>query len=251
MSVFDGAERVTFLHAHPDDETLVSGALIIDLFQRGIDVGVVTATRGELGGVVAGPMKRLEGTDLLFFERERELDRALSSLGVERHTFLGLPPARAAGLSPKGYLDSGMRWIRPGVAGPAFNASSQSFVRFTDEAVADMVALLRAWPTDVLVSYDESGGYFHPDHVHCHVVAGLAAAEAGIPFAEIVTPAHAVLTDDIEWVDRPDLLPDVSTALRCHRTQLTVHEGYIVHSGGQVEDIVTRTGVRLAKPVTP
>ena len=58
MSAFDGVRRVVFAHAHPDDETLATGALIQHLTRSGVAVAVVTATRGELGAVVPGPLPR-------------------------------------------------------------------------------------------------------------------------------------------------------------------------------------------------
>ena len=156
-----------------------------------------------------------------------------------------MPPARAAGLSPASYHDSGMRWVKPGVAGPAADIDAQAFVRSFDEAVADFAAHLTYWRPDLVISYDADGGYFHPDHIHCHEIASAAAARLGLPFVEIVSETRPD-APDIEWVDRPDLIEDVAKALRCHRTQLTVQGDTIVHSGGQIQLIQTRTGVRRA-----
>ena len=87
-------QRVVFLHAHPDDETLATGVLLADLVDAGHQVAVVTATRGELGAVVPGPLSALEGTPELVEHRLGELAGALAELGVTDHVFLGTPPAR-------------------------------------------------------------------------------------------------------------------------------------------------------------
>ena len=112
---------ICFVHAHPDDETLASGALIAHLVHLGHRVSVLTATRGEMGEVVPGPLSQLAGTPELELRREQELAGALDVLGVTDHAFLGTPPARAGG-SVRRYLDSGMRWVSEHVAGAAERA---------------------------------------------------------------------------------------------------------------------------------
>jgi len=175
MGVLDGARRVCLFHAHPDDETLATGALIAGLVADGVEVAVVTATRGERGEVVAGPLKILEGTPGLVLLRERELDAALTALGVGTHAFLGTAPARAEGLPARVYRDSGMRWVTPTLAGPSLDAGPDSLTSASvPEAAADLAAFLSWWQPDVLISYDDLGGYGHPDHVACHHIAAAA-----------------------------------------------------------------------------
>ncbi len=232
---------VAFLHAHPDDETLASGALIAHLADEGIEVAVLTATRGEMGGVVPGPLSALAGTPELEIRREAELAGALAELGVRRHAYLGAAPARAGG-EPRRYRDSGMRWVTPTVAGPAEDSAPDAFCTAdVAEAIGDAVAFLRATGASLVVSYDDDGGYGHPDHVRMHEVAKAAAAELGLPFAALT--AHRDLAT--RWYDLEDYLPRVAAALRHHRTQLTVHAdgGTITHSGGQTEPILTSTGL--------
>lgn len=247
--VLTTGRRVAFIHAHPDDETLASGALIAHLSDLGVDVSVLTATRGERGGVVPGPLSALEGTAALQERREAELAGALAELGVRTHAYLGVPPARA-GDEPRRYVDSGMAWIREGLAGPAPDADARSLTRSDmAEEVADTVAFLRRTGATLVVSYDDDGGYGHPDHVRMHEVAKAAAAELGLPFAAL-TPDEA-LAD--EWFDLDALLPRVAAALRHHRTQLTVHGdgATITHSGGQTEPILTSVGLRGSFPRLP
>lgn len=243
MSVFDGVRRLLVAHAHPDDESLAGGPLLVALARRGVDVVLVTAARGEQGEVVPGPLSHLAGSPELVVQREAELARAAQTLGISRSYFLGTPPARAAGLPERRYEDSGMRWIRDGLAGPAESASPQSFTAANPaEAVADLVALIGHEQPDLVLSYDADGGYGHPDHVRMHEVARDAARETGVEFA-VLTDRPG---DEVEWIDAPDAMPVVFEALRAHRTQLTVDEPDVVHSGGQRERLEARTGVRRA-----
>ncbi len=247
--ILDTATRVLFLHAHPDDETLATGALIADLVARGVEVAVVTATRGERGEVtdpaLAGDLVAL---------RERELAAALAVLGVGHHAFLGTPPARAkggatrllgddgapsspSGLPPRRYADSGMVWVTPDLAGPGADAGPDALTAAaTDEAAADLAAYAAWFAADALVSYDHRGGYGHPDHVACHHIARAAAARLGIGFVEVVSEAEHPRLD--QYRDQ------VAEALRCHRSQLRIDGDEVVHVGGQRQPIPTVAAVR-------
>lgn len=244
MSILDGVQRVLLAHAHPDDETLATGALIVYLRARGIACDVVTSSRGEEGEVVPGPLSYLAGTPELHARREQELAGALGVLDVDRHAFLGTPPARAEGHAPRTYRDSGMQWIRPGIAGPA-DASDECSLVASDpaEEAADLRALVRAWQPDLLISYDAHGGYGHPDHVRMHEITGVVGRELGIRVAEVRHEEG----DGVEWFSLLDTLPIVAEALRHHATQLTVQDDgtHVVHSGGQREKIVTSVGLAL------
>lgn len=238
--------HVCFVHAHPDDETLASGALIAHLVRLGHQVSVLTATRGERGEVVPGEFSHLAGTPGLHARREQELDEALAVLGVAEHAFLGTPPARD-GLEPRVYRDSGMRWVSDQVAGPADDIEPDSLCE-ADEAdvVADLVAWLRHVAADAVVTYDADGGYGHPDHVLVHHTARTAADVLGLDFAVLVPQPGG----DAVWFRLERYLPVVADALRRHRSQLRVHDdgATITHCGGQVEPIVTSVGLRGTVP---
>ncbi|MBK9476639.1 MAG: glycosyltransferase [Tetrasphaera sp.] len=239
-----GAQRVVVVHAHPDDETLSTGVLLASLVRSGVEVHVVTATRGERGGLVDGVQAPEPGTEAYAVHRESELAGALAALGVDHHAFLGSGAARAEGREPRVYRDSGMRWVTPTVAGPADDAAPGSLVTAgVAETAADVTAYLTAVRADAVVSYDATGGYGHPDHVRLHEVTVAAAADAGVPFVEVVPPNTA--GRDIAWLDLREELPRVIAALAHHRTQLTVDGSDVVHQGGQREAIVTRIGLRL------
>ncbi|TFD34111.1 PIG-L deacetylase family protein [Cryobacterium cryoconiti] len=244
MSLLDGVPTVLFVHAHPDDETIATGALIAELVARGIRVSLLTATRGEQGEVVTGPLSVLEGTEALTRERERELAGATAALGIAAgdRFWLGAAPARARGLSPRAYRDSGMTWIRPGLAGPAADIDDDALVRAPlAEVTADVAALMAGLRPALVISYDNGGGYGHPDHVRMHEAALAASRTARVAFAEVV---HSMV-DGAEWFDLSEYLATVTDALRCHASQLTVDGAHIVHSGGQREPIITAVGLRL------
>ncbi len=233
--------KICFVHAHPDDETLATGALIAHLVREGHSVSVLTATRGEMGEVVPGPFSKLAGTPELEVRREKELAGALEVLGVSDNAFLGDSPARSDGLPERRYLDSGMRWVTKHVAGPADHADERSLCAAVEEdVVADISAYLRHVGAELAISYDADGGYGHPDHVAMHHLTQRAAQEVGIGFA-VVTHDPG---DDVRWYELNDLLPVVIHALSHHQTQLTVHGDTLTHSGGQPDEVKTSVGLK-------
>ena len=244
---FDGASRVMFVHAHPDDETITTGGTLAALAEAGREPLLVTLTRGERGEVVEGPLAALVGTHGLPAVRQNELKTALGMLGVERHAFLGVAPARAEGLSPVIYEDSGMSWGPDGRATASPDANPDALTRAPAvEALNDLLAAAYLSGAQAVVSYDDGGGYGHPDHVRAHQLARAVAQALELPFWEIVAgdPESDEVIEDHDiapWLDRK------LAALRAHGTQLTlestadgadvVHE--IVHVGGQRHPVAT------------
>jgi len=148
-----------FLHAHPDDEAISTGGTMARLADSGHLVILVTATRGELGEVPEGLLAPGES---LTERRSAELAASCDVLGVARHEFLG-------------YRDSGM-------AGEPTNDDPACFWQAdVDEAARRLTALLAEEGAEVLVTYDENGGYGHPDHIQVHRVGLRAAERAGTP----------------------------------------------------------------------
>ena len=247
MSILDGLPAVLLVHAHPDDETLTTGALAAELVARGTRVSLLTASRGERGEVVAGPLSGLEGTEALARERTDELHRAAEALGIADRFWLGQAPARAAGRPPRRYRDSGMSWIREGLAGPATAEDGRADPDALSsaplaEVTADLWALIEHLRPALVISYDHGGGYGHPDHVRMHDATRAACLAGQTPFAEIVLEPAA----DAEWLDLEARRAATTAALRCYRSQLTVADDgtHIVHSGGQREAITTSIGLR-------
>lgn len=242
--------RVVFLHAHPDDETLATGVLLAAMVEDGYPVAVVTATRGEQGAVVPGPLSALEGTPELVEHRLEELAGALEALGVTTHAFLGTPPARAAGRAPRRYTDSGMRWLDEAetLAGPGGRAGPDSLTSApVDEAAADLAAYLADFRADVLLAYDSHGGYGHPDHVACSAIAAEAAPLAGVPLVHVVSEPMLPVEGAKEY-RLPRFLPQVRAALACHASQLTVERDEVVHVGGQRQPIPTTVWLAPGEP---
>lgn len=164
----EGTLGLLCVHAHPDDETIMTGGVLARAAAEGLRTAVVTCTGGELGEIVGEDMDPAEVAPRLAEVRREELTQALGILGAGAPRFLG-------------YRDSGM-WGTEGNDDPA------SFWRAPfDEAVGRLVAELRTFRPDVLVTYDAFGVYGHPDHIQAHRVAS-AAAEAA-PLATLYPEA--------------------------------------------------------------
>jgi N-acetyl-1-D-myo-inositol-2-amino-2-deoxy-alpha-D-glucopyranoside deacetylase len=167
--------RILFVHAHPDDETISTGATMAHYASTGAHVTLVTCTMGEEGEIHVPALAELaaDRADQLGGYRLVELERACQALGVIDHRFLG-----GAGH----YRDSGMM-------GTSANDHSRAFWRADLDAAAEhLVEVMREVRPQVLVTYDPNGGYGHPDHINSHRVAMLAAqkaAEAGVGPAKV------------------------------------------------------------------
>ncbi|WP_423923162.1 PIG-L family deacetylase [Frigoribacterium sp. 2-23] len=232
-SVGSRTSRVLFVHAHPDDETITTGGTIASLVSDGADVTVVTCTRGELGEVIADDLARLrDDPAALAVHRELEIAAAMRDLGVRDHRFLGDPEARTAGLPSRAYRDSGMQWRREGVAGPTDDLHASAFCAAEfGEIVSDLSAVVESVHPSAIVSYDDDGGYGHPDHVRANRAALKVARLAGIPFFAIVSGAEQATGSEAEALaadptvttfDVRRVAPQKLAALREYRTQLDV-----------------------------
>lgn len=242
---FAFGDRVLFLHAHPDDETLATGALITHLVSAGVACQLLTATRGEAGEIVPGALTTKPAGRTLEEYREAELAGALKELGITAHAYLGTAPARAEGAAARRYRDSGMRWINPGVAGPAADAPADSLTSSDfAAALADVLALITAWQPTKLISYNPQGGYGHPDHVRMHQLTAAASAVSRIPAYQIEHSQDAAT----HWYELEHTRDTVARALGHHVTQLTVTGNLITHSGGQQEEITTAIGLSPLAP---
>jgi N-acetyl-1-D-myo-inositol-2-amino-2-deoxy-alpha-D-glucopyranoside deacetylase len=164
------------VHAHPDDETIGTGAVMARYAREGAHVTLLTCTLGELGEVLVPELAGLAADrgDQLGGYRIGELAAAMQALGVTDHRFLG-----GAGT----WRDSGMMDTAGNDDPRAFWACAKDESRF-DEAVGQAVAVIRELRPQVLVTYDENGGYGHPDHIMAHRVAMAAARRAAQPGGE-------------------------------------------------------------------
>lgn len=157
--------RLLFVHAHPDDESLANGATIAHYAARGAQVHVVTCTLGEEGEVIGDrwALLTVDHADQLGGYRIGELTAALQALGVSAPIFLGGPG----------------RWRDSGMAGTAPRPQPRFIDADEREAVGALVSLVRRLRPHVVVTYDPTGGYGHPDHIHAHIVTTAAVAAAG------------------------------------------------------------------------
>ena len=163
------------VHAHPDDETIGQGATMAKYAARGTAVTLVTCTLGEEGEVLVPELAHLaaDKQDGLGQHRIVELSNAMKALGVTDHRFLG---------GPGRYRDSGMVWHADGHAIAGEEVKDGSFWRADlTEAAALLVEIIREVRPQVMVTYDEFGGYGHPDHIQAHRVATYGAALAAVP----------------------------------------------------------------------
>ncbi|MEU3978598.1 N-acetyl-1-D-myo-inositol-2-amino-2-deoxy-alpha-D-glucopyranoside deacetylase [Streptomyces sp. NPDC026672] len=164
--------RLLLVHAHPDDESINNGATMARYAAEGARVTLVTCTLGERGEVIPPSLRHLTGA-ALGEHRLGELTAATRALGVTDVRLLG-----GAGR----YGDSGMR-------GLADNNDPGCFWRAdVDEAAGLLARIVLEVRPQVLVTYDDNGGYGHPDHIQAHRVAMRAvelATEAGHRIAKV------------------------------------------------------------------
>jgi N-acetyl-1-D-myo-inositol-2-amino-2-deoxy-alpha-D-glucopyranoside deacetylase len=167
--------RLLLVHAHPDDESIGQGATMAKYVAEGRGVTLVTCTAGEMGEILVPELEHLaaDQTDGLGLHRKGELEAAMKELGVADHRFLG-------GFGT--YRDSGMKWHEDGHAVAADDVHANAFWNADlTEAANHLVSVIREVRPQVLVTYDEFGGYGHPDHIQAHRVATYAAALAAVP----------------------------------------------------------------------
>ena len=216
------------VHAHPDDESSKGAATMAMYVAQGVDVLVVTCTGGERGSVLNPAMDRPEVVADLPAIRRREMDAAREILGV-RQEWLGFVDSGLPEGDPLPPLPEGCFGLQP-----------------LEVAARPLVELVRSHRPHVLLTYDESGGYPHPDHVQTHNVSMEAfdAAgdperypDAGEPWQPLklyyhqtfhkarVTALHdAMLARGLEspygerlqrWLDRPDDQEKITTRVPC------------------------------------
>jgi N-acetyl-1-D-myo-inositol-2-amino-2-deoxy-alpha-D-glucopyranoside deacetylase len=220
-------ERVLFVAAHPDDETIDTGGTIATLVDRGAWVTVVTCTRGERGEVIPADLQgALASPDRVAALRTAELAKAMAILGVDDHRYLGDETAHWAGRPARAYHDSGMTW-GPHGAQPTGEVSAPTLEGAAlGDVAADIASVILDVRPDVVVSYNARGGYGHPDHVRVHDAATRAASVYGVPYYAI--DGQGELSVDISAV-----LDRKRAALRAYRSQVTLDGETMVYPGGQ------------------
>lgn len=160
------SRRMLLVHAHPDDESINNGATMAKYAAEGAWVTLVTCTLGERGEVIPAELAHLEGA-ALGERRLRELSDAMRALGVDDFRLLG-----GAGR----YADSGMMGL------PDNDDPATFWQADLDVAAGYLAQVILEVRPQVVITYDDNGGYGHPDHIQAHRVTMRAvelAAESG------------------------------------------------------------------------
>ena len=232
------------VHAHPDDETINNGVTMAKYAKDGAQVTLVTCTRGEEGEVLVAELASLasDKDDKLGQHREVELKDAMAHLGIADFRFLGAPN--------KKWRDSGMMGM------PQNDRTDVFWQSDLDESANELVKIILEIKPQVLITYDEFGGYGHPDHIKAHRVAMRAAEiaetkgwkiekiywntmprsviqmgiekmkEVGSDFfgAESVDDLPFAKPDELvtSVVHAPEFVPQKLAAMKAHATQIAV-----------------------------
>ncbi|WP_348695828.1 mycothiol conjugate amidase Mca [uncultured Nocardioides sp.] len=155
--------RLMHVHAHPDDESSKGAASTARYVAEGAEVHVVTCTGGERGSILNPKMDRPEILANITEVRRQEMERARDILGITQH-WLGFVDSGWPDGDPKPPLPEGCFGLAP-----------------LEESVEALVRIVRAVRPHVMTTYDERGGYPHPDHIRCHEVSVAAFEAAGDP----------------------------------------------------------------------
>jgi mycothiol S-conjugate amidase len=151
--------RLMAVHAHPDDESSKGAATYAYYLDRGVEVMVVSCTSGERGSILnEGLEGRRHAERDMAGLRRHEMEAAQKVIGFE-HRWLG-------------YADSGLPDEGEPLPANAFAAIPPHI------SAAPLVRLIREFRPQVLLTYDENGGYPHPDHIRCHDISVLALEAA-------------------------------------------------------------------------
>ncbi len=164
--------RLLHVHAHPDDESSKGAATTAKYVAEGVDVLVATCTGGERGSILNPAMDRPDVLANISRIRREEMDRARSILGIEQ-TWLG-------------FVDSG---LPEGEPLPPLPDGCFALLDL-EEATAPLVKVIRTFRPHVITTYDENGGYPHPDHIMCHKISVAAFDAAADPnrYPDLGTP---------------------------------------------------------------
>ncbi|MEJ2855425.1 MULTISPECIES: mycothiol conjugate amidase Mca [unclassified Saccharothrix] len=156
--------RLMAVHAHPDDESSKGAATMARYVAEGHEVMVVTCTGGEAGSILNPKLAdRADVLENMGEVRRAEMARAAEILGIQ-HRWLGFVDSGLPEGDPLPPLPEGCFALTP-----------------LEESVPPLVAAIREFRPHVIVTYDENGGYPHPDHIRCHEVSVAAWDAAGDP----------------------------------------------------------------------
>ena len=249
MSGRTDSHRLLLVHAHPDDESIGTGATIARYAAEGAQVTLVTCTRGELGEVIPPELAYLAtGGDRLGEYRITELAAACAALGIGDQRFLGGPG----------------RWRDSGMMGLPANDSPDCFWQADlATAAAELAKVIVDVRPQVLVTYDANGFYGHPDHIQAHRVASAAIHLAAHPgneraqsfqvakFYATAMPRSVVVAKGVDYfvpsvpdeqvtteIDGGTYPAAKTAAMRAHATQIVVDSGRFALSSGRWQPLL-------------
>ena len=201
--------RLLLVHAHPDDESIGTGATMARYVAEGAHVSLVTCTLGELGEIIPEELAHLaaDKENRLGEYRIGELTAACEALGVTDHRFLG---------GPGHWRDSGMMGL------PSNSEPGSFWQADVDEAARELVAVIAEVRPQVIVTYDENGFYGHPDHIQAHRVAWRAFQLAPWRVAKFYATADGADDQVTTEIDGTSYLDAKIAAMRAHATQIAV-----------------------------
>lgn len=236
--------RLMAIHAHPDDESSKGAATTAKYVDEGIEVMVVSCTGGERGDVLNAQAQELVDLHGIHEVRQMEMAEAARILGV-RHEWLG-------------FMDSGFTEGEP-LPDDAFALVP------LDISVPPLVKLLREFRPQVVTTYDENGGYPHPDHIQTHVITMAAITAAADPLvhqeygsahqvqkvyynqqfhkARVVALHNLLLEQKIEspyvewldnWEDKPEDVDRITTSVEC-ATYFPIRDAALKAHATQIE----------------
>src|SRR5881409_185198 len=145
--------RLLAVHAHPDDEASKGAATVARYVREGVDVLIATCTGGERGSILNPAMDRPDVIENLAGVRHHEMERAITLLGAH-HTWLGFVDSGLPEGDPLPPLPEGCFALEP-----------------LEVATEPLVRIVRTFRPHVMTTYDENGGYPHPDHIMTHKVS--------------------------------------------------------------------------------
>jgi len=152
--------RLLFVHAHPDDEASKGAATVAKYVDEGVQVMIATCTGGERGDVLNPKLKSSEVAEKLAQIRKEEMAKSIEILGA-KHSWLG-------------FIDSG---YPEGDPKPPLPEGCFAEIPIKD-ASRPLIKLIREFKPQVVVTYDENGGYPHPDHIRTHEITMFAYENA-------------------------------------------------------------------------
>jgi len=239
--------RLLLVHAHPDDESIGTGATIARYAAEGAQVTLVTCTRGELGEVIPPELAYLATDgDRLGEYRITELAAACAALGIGDQRFLGGPG----------------RWRDSGMMGLPANDSPDCFWQADlATAAAELAKVIVDVRPQVVVTYDANGFYGHPDHIQAHRVTAEAIVRAASPeqgqpwqvakFYATAMPRSVVVAKGVDYfvpfvpdeqvtteIDGSAYLVAKTAAMRAHATQIVVDGDRFALSSGRWQPLL-------------